>query len=399
MRTLRGESRGDGVATDEFEFAPTPMTLDANGYAPSFMATQRQELRAFFDKFNFVVVRDVLTGAEIRSTAEEIFAAAGWKDGSPPATLAELERVNWEDVYCSRYNMSKGFLGYEAANTAQAWANRLASPLRTAYAALFDRNDLLVKIDRFGMMRPTVFEEAEVAAPRREWQTTGEWIHWDQNPWLEPEFERVQGVLAISDHTAASGGFHCVPGFAKYWKAWAAAHEEYASNSELVAVPTGNVIRQHLVRIPMRPGSVCLWDSRTPHGNFPNESNQWRLCQYIGLHPAPSPMLQPGLCKTRQDYVRIQAENGRLPKCATETAEARKLIGLELWAPTEAGPDHTMSAMTFKQLGLWDDHPELAPSPPPHPATCQRGVGRSELWASSALAVVATIIGLWLYVA
>jgi hypothetical protein len=92
-------------------------------------------------------------------------------------------------------------------------------------------NPLQVKLDRFGLMRPTVFGgEARARshcrfrergteslsdygiqrmkggtkrqrgrtprtlgeAPRKDWQTTGEWIHWDQNPWLEPAFARVQ---------------------------------------------------------------------------------------------------------------------------------------------------------------------------------------------------------------
>ena len=115
----------------------------------------------------------------------------------------------------------------------------------------------------------------------------------------------------------------------------------------------------------MRPGSVCLWDSRTPHGNFPNSSERWRLCQYLGLHPAPTAALQPGLCRTRQEYMRIQLENGRLPPSATETSEARKLAGLEPWEPAELGPEHTMSTLTIRQIGLWDDYPELGPTTKP----------------------------------
>jgi ectoine hydroxylase-related dioxygenase (phytanoyl-CoA dioxygenase family) len=138
------------------------------------------------------------------------------------------------------------------------------------------------------MMRPTVFDSAP---PRKDWQTTGEWIHWDQNPWLEPDFARIQGVLALSDHTDTSGGFHCVPGFgAAHWQVWADANKEYRTDGDLIAVPHGDSMRPHLQRLPMRPGSVCLWDSRTPHGNFPNESGHWRVCQYIGFHPAPHPV-------------------------------------------------------------------------------------------------------------
>lgn len=108
------------------------------------------------------------------------------------------------------------------------------------------------------------------APPRTDWQTTGEWIHWDQNPWLEPDFVRIQAVLAISEHTASSGGFHCVPGFCSQFRGWAAANEAaHQEDGSLVAVPAEDSMRPHLQRISMRAGSACLWDSRTPHGNAP----------------------------------------------------------------------------------------------------------------------------------
>jgi hypothetical protein len=37
--------------------------------------------------------------------------------------------------------------------------------------------------------------------------------------------------------------------------------------------------------MPIRKGSLLIWDSRLPHGNFPNNSNSMRIVQY--LHMAP----------------------------------------------------------------------------------------------------------------
>lgn len=68
---------------------------------------------------------------------------------------------------------------------------------------------------------------------------------------------------------------------------------------------------------------------------------------------------QPGLAQTRQDYMRIQSENNRLPLEATATPHVRKLIGLEQWTDAELGAEHIISAFTAKQLGLWNDFPEL----------------------------------------
>jgi len=33
----------------------------------------------------------------------------------------------------------------------------------------------------------------------------------------------------------------------------------------------------------MRPGSLLIWDSRTPHGNYPNEGFDWRMVMYVTM--------------------------------------------------------------------------------------------------------------------
>ena len=36
--------------------------------------------------------------------------------------------MDWEATYGSRYNLSKGFLGYDPPDTAAAWGSRHAQP-------------------------------------------------------------------------------------------------------------------------------------------------------------------------------------------------------------------------------------------------------------------------------
>jgi hypothetical protein len=119
-----------------FVFSPDPIPLDSEGYAPSFTASQSVELREFFERYSVVVVRDVLSADQVAAAAAEVFESAGL-GSSPPQTLQELERINWEDVYGSRYNRSKGFIGYDPPDTECAWHSRLAPALRTAYGTLF----------------------------------------------------------------------------------------------------------------------------------------------------------------------------------------------------------------------------------------------------------------------
>ncbi len=162
-----------------FVFVPDPIQL-SEGFAPSFTADQADEIKAFFKRYGVVVIRDVLSPDQVEAAAAEVFETAGL-GSTPPHTLKELEQVNWDDVYGSRYNCSKGFVGYDAPNCDCAWRSRLAPALYSAYSSLFSRKDLLVKLDRFGLMRPTLFGTGSEGETRRtDWQTTGEWIHWDQ---------------------------------------------------------------------------------------------------------------------------------------------------------------------------------------------------------------------------
>jgi hypothetical protein len=42
-----------------------------------------------------------------------------------------------------------------------------------------------------------------------EWKSKKNWLHWDQNPWQEPDFVRVQGLVALTNTPISRGGiFH-----------------------------------------------------------------------------------------------------------------------------------------------------------------------------------------------
>jgi len=185
---------------------------------------------------------------------------------------------------------------------------------------------------------------------RPEWQTESRWLHWDQNPWEEPDFVRIQGVIAISEHTPTSGGFHCVPGFPSQWKGWAKANKKGYMRNPLIDVPRSDPMREAIQRITMRAGSALLWDSRTPHGNFPNTSPGWRLCQYIGFHPAPTAKFHhPSIQANRRRYIMNLARADGIPASVLSTPLNRQLLGMDVW---ENGANHPLSSYTMSQVGL-----------------------------------------------
>ena len=78
------------------------------GYTPSFTSSQRNELRAFFERYGVVVIRDVLTAEQVAATAAEVFKTAGLSS-PPPLTFEELEKIDWER-YVVPFQMARGLL-------------------------------------------------------------------------------------------------------------------------------------------------------------------------------------------------------------------------------------------------------------------------------------------------
>jgi len=182
----------------------------------------------------------------------------------------------------------KVFLGSNLAVSPAAWNNRQNPNIYKAFCAIFKQKDLWVKLDRYGFMRPTrQLISGDKTVDKIDWETSHNWVHWDQNPWLEPEFCRIQAIIAITDQTNISGGFHCIPGFTHHWKTWANKNKEYRSFDCLVNFSDSDIKEKYTTRIFMRKGSILMWDSRTPHGNYPNESNGFRIVQYTGMFPVP----------------------------------------------------------------------------------------------------------------
>ena len=123
-----------------------------------------------------------------------------------------------------------------------------------------------------------------------EWKTVEKWLHWDQNPWSEPEFCRVQGLVTLTEHTDSSGGFSCVPKFQKEFKKWGEEHPEGSiegmSRSQTpFFIPENDAVQKRVTPICMPAGCLLIWDSRLPHQNYPNNNHQFRIVQYLTYFP------------------------------------------------------------------------------------------------------------------
>jgi len=182
------------------------------------------------------------------------------------------------------YDSGKGFISpFSDYDLEACWENRQNQKIIRVFQTIWNCTQIwLEKWDRYGVMRPAKIRlNSGKVVTKPEWKTISNWLHWDQNPWSEPDFVRVQGLVTLTDHTETSGGFHCVPQFPSRFISWSLKNSVNMNRNALVTVPEQDPIRQEIKKIKMQAGSLLIWDSRTPHGNYPNEGEGFRMVQFL----------------------------------------------------------------------------------------------------------------------
>nr|CCA14826.1 predicted protein putative [Albugo laibachii Nc14] len=241
----------------------------------------------------------------------------------------------------------------------QAWRNRENPLVYQAFSNILQSEELWVSIDRYGVMRPSRVRgkaDANVSLPedtvKVDWQTKKDWLHWDLNPFhlgtsaagygprilsLHEKEEygsvRVQGLITLSDCPEENGGFHCVPAFTDgTFFNWASFHRDtYGSLSSIasrnfVEVPNDDEMRKNIRRVPMKAGSLLIWNSQLPHGNFPNTGFDFRMVQYIKMIPVKNPReFMPAM------HVGQFSEDEWFPEEYRPSELGLKLLGLRDW--------------------------------------------------------------------
>ena len=212
------------------------------------------------------------------------------------------------------------------------------------------------------------------------WKTKSRWLHWDLSPfhwaagtmppyaftpytWIsenngtprEPRARaKVQGLLNLVDARAEDGGFLCVPGFHAHLTEWVALPQNRACKESAAAgafdyleVPPGDPMHGWAQPVPMRAGSLLVWNSELPHCNFHNDSERFRMVQYVKCFPCPEEPA-PGAAAAAAPSV---AGFG-----ATTVGLAGRRAAIAAWTASSLGAEQ-VAALTDEQramLGLQD---------------------------------------------
>jgi hypothetical protein len=68
-----------------------------------------------------------------------------------------------------------------------------------------------------------------------------------------------------------------------------------------VQIPKDDPIRKDIQKMPIRKGSLLIWNSRLPHGTYQNYSNRFRMIQYMKMGRNDDPAIEP-VCIGLDDF-------------------------------------------------------------------------------------------------
>ncbi|MDP2438087.1 MAG: phytanoyl-CoA dioxygenase family protein [archaeon] len=312
------------------------LATDEEGFVKGFDPDDSAGIKAFFDEWGFVVTRGVISAELCDAVVQEF-----WETGKPPQDPDKPE--TWDAFWEAQMFRRMGIVG----NLPQVRKPRLLDlrqqpNLHKVYASVHHEEELWVDHDRLGVMRPTQLP----SGPRPDWKTLSSWLHIDCNPVSgmtdvgsfdldssgpeRMDFEAnlyVQGFVALTDARLHDGGFHCVPGSPCLIDLYLDRGGPGAGNIQIGR--PGHPIWDYVHRLPVRKGSSVIWNSLTLHGNYPNDSDRFRMVAYARMLPH------------NRGFTPLIHDAQRLPEGFVLTALGHRLFGLP---PAAENPSSSRAA-------------------------------------------------------
>jgi len=329
----------------------------------------------FWDEFGFIIVDNVLNQDEINATVDEVWEEVEIFDWTPYREDYKNNHAHRNDssTWVSTHfpTSSEGFFGLVVTEGKQAIVNRQNEKFYGICKNILGQDKLWVSFDRYGIMRPTknvpvgnlpeqkyrtvAFDDRGILPVKDfpEWKTHLE-LHWDLNPWLwtstnegidyswDDDFiqenngsrntgePKIQGFINLADNRFGDGGFVCVPGFNRVIGLYSEQtkdsnyRKKHDKEYAFVALHPDDNLQKQAKNISIRAGSVLIWSSELPHCNYANDSNKFRIVQYMKMFSAKEG--KPGSNKRREEVTRmIRAIN------VPVTELGKKILGIENW--------------------------------------------------------------------
>lgn len=202
----------------------------------------------------YVVVPGVISTEDCRQTVALINQTIG-ADPANPAT--------WYDT-TSREGIMVPLFRHPLVDK-----NRHAPVVRMAFEEIWGRNKLVVNTDKTGFNPPD-----HTGAPMPVMR-----LHWDTSL-AQPVPFGTQGLIYLSDTTAAHGALRLVPGFHLQIENWLnnLSPEQDPRQEDLEALGA--------MAVPGQAGDLLIWHHALPHAAGVNRADSPRYVQYLNYAPA-----------------------------------------------------------------------------------------------------------------
>lgn len=279
---------------------------DADGFVHTFnLYSNANDIRTFFMKYGFVAIQ-VLDKEACSYLMGDLYSnIEHW------GNRFDRRDISTWDFWPEGCNKNFGICTPNSVFTDGALMLRQDPRLYQCFASLFgDNRQLMVNHCRYTFMRPTMLPGGK----GEKWKSPSN-LHIDMDPWRfqEEKSKRLpilaydrptdfvsenhriiknmgelhcQSVTNFLDNREEDGGFHCVPGFHKYFSTWLEVQE----NNQERGMGQYRFDRSHWFyslsrRIPVRAGVATFWDQRVAHGSRPNNSCRARAVMMCKMFP------------------------------------------------------------------------------------------------------------------
>eukprot|EP00092_Neocalanus_flemingeri_P058331 GFUD01069490.1.p1 GENE.GFUD01069490.1~~GFUD01069490.1.p1 ORF type:complete len:330 (-),score=88.17 GFUD01069490.1:56-1012(-) len=207
----------------------------------------------------YVVIKQVLTEEEVGEAKrlvwdwlESLGSGIGrWESGT-------WVDENWPGKFDDGITTSNG-----AAQSKAAWYVRGVAAVREAFSSVWNTAELITSMDALIIWRPWWLAGANKWKPG-----LGLGLHMDQNPFTQPGFQCVQGMVPLFRATGPVGGLRIVPKthLEEAQMAIREQNENLKSAGRFCKVK--NQEYQNTWKLVLaEPGDLILWDSRLVHGS------------------------------------------------------------------------------------------------------------------------------------
>ena len=206
----------------------------------------------------YVVIKQVLTEEQVEEAKRLVW---DWLE-SLGSGIDRLDSGTWVDQnWPGKFN--DGITtSHGAAQSKAAWYIRGLPAVREAFSSIWKTSKLITSMDAMIIWRPWWLKASETQMP------DGLFLHMDQNPFTQPGFSCVQGMVPLCSATGAVGGLRIVPKTHLEEAQQAIREQNESLKSAGRFCKVNNPEYQNAWKLVLaEPGDLILWDSRLLHGS------------------------------------------------------------------------------------------------------------------------------------